>query len=220
MSKLAIPENLADTIADWIADQIIEGRLSPGSELSISDLVREFGVSNTPIREALRTLKADGLVELPPRRSPRVVQLTKKDVLDIYPCRAYLNGLAARLAAENMDGGKLSVLQEIIEYMEDAVARDDIAAYFQQTVLFNKKVAEFSENDVLVALLDSLGRRTLRLRYLSITESGRIQSGLAFHAQIMNAFRQGDAPYAEELMKKQINAAMDVLLKQHFSDSE
>lgn len=218
MDTLEIRENLSDTIADWIANRIIEGRFSTGQELSISDLSREFGVSNTPIREALRTLKAEGLVELPARRSPRIAQLSKKDVLDIYPCRAYLNGLAARLATENMEADDLAVLQKIVDDMEETVTQDDVAAYFQLTVRFNEKVTEYSDNQVLRQLLHSLGRRTLRLRYLSITETGRIQVGLDFHHRIMEAFANQDASLAEQLMREQITHAQEILLAHYFTD--
>lgn len=210
-------ETLVDQITSWIAERIIEGEFEPGEELGISQLAEELGVSPTPVWEALRSLQSEGLIELPPRRSPRVTKLTRKDVLDIYSCRAYLIGLAAKLASEHMNAEALETLDQLVSQMLEATQQNDIHKYFQLTVRFNDVIVACADNQVLDNLITSLGRRTLRLRYLSITAPGRVQAGLDFHHELLNAFRKGDTDQAEHLMKNQILKAQAVLLESHFS---
>jgi DNA-binding GntR family transcriptional regulator len=217
---LNIGASLADQVATWIANRIIEGKLQPGEELGIRPLAEKLGVSPTPIREALRSLQSEGLIELPPRRSPRVAKLTKKDVLDIYSCRAYLNSLVAKLASEQMTSGVLEQLELIVNEMTQAVGKDDVGGYFQLTVRFNEVLVDCARNQVLRNLLQSLGRRTLRLRYLSITVPGRLKAGLEFHHELLDAFRNEESERAEHLMMRQIVNAQEVLLESAFLDDE
>lgn len=214
-----LSETLVNQVSSWIADQIIQGKLQPGEELGIRPLAARLGVSPTPVREALRSLESEGLVELPPRRSPHVATLTKRDVLDIYSCRTYLNGLAAKLASEQMTPDVLTRLESLVNEMSESAQHEDVQRYFTLTVQFNEIVVESTRNQVLQSLLHSLGRRTLRLRYLSITVPGRIQAGVEFHRELLHAFQTGNSAQAEYLMMRQIVNAQEVLLR-HFLDSE
>jgi DNA-binding GntR family transcriptional regulator len=148
-----------------------------------------------------------------------VATLTKQDVLDIYSCRAYLNGLAARQATEHMTAEVLANLQLLVHQMTEEAQREDVRGYFALTVKFNEVIIECAGNQVLHGLLNSLGRRTLRLRYLSIATPGRVQAGLEFHRDIVEAFGARDAERAEALMMRQIFSAQEVLLR-HFLGNE
>lgn len=217
METPGIYSNLPDTIAEWLTTQIVEGEYEPGNRISIDGVANVFGVSQTPVREALRLLKAEGLVELPPRRSPRVARHAAKDVRDIYSCRAHLHGLAARLAAPRMTPEHLATLDSIVGEMAQATHEGDVSLYLRLSGQFNDEIAGLSDNGVLIELLGMLRRRTLHLRSLSITAPDRVQAGLEFHRQILAAFDEGNANLAEKLMQQQITRAQDYLLERHFS---
>jgi DNA-binding GntR family transcriptional regulator len=212
------PENLANTVAEWLANQIIEGKLRPGEKLNIRELAERFNFSPTPIREALRSLEAEGLVELSPNRSPTVTRITEKQVRDIYVCRAHLMGLCARLATEHMDAQSLALLNQIVAEMADAVQQNDTPRYFQLSTRFNDELARLSDNQVLIDLLNSLGRRTLRLRNLAVNLPGQIQRGLDHHLKIMTAINANDAELAGVLTCKMLEGSRDLILGHNLSN--
>ena len=172
-----LPRSLTDTIADWIIEQMMQGELRPGQNLNIDALSRRFGISQTPIREALRTLQAEGVVEYRYRRSPRIVPLDHKTVTDLYACRVYILSLTARLTIDHMNDDHASRFQSIVDQMKHTVAQQDVDAYFRLSIAFGDLLAEIAGNMVLGDIVTLLRRRSLLLRYLSLQGAGRLEAG-------------------------------------------
>lgn len=213
MEKPELPKSLTDTIADWLVDQMIEGQLKPGDQLNIDEMSRRFGVSQTPIREALRSLQAEGLVEYDFHKSPKVAPLTRKTVRDLYVCRAHLLGLAGRLATANMSPDHLAELRLLVERMNEAATNHNTHEYIDLSTEFNEKVTAISDNHVLMDLLRLLHRRSLPLRYMSIAKPERIRAGLRFHWQLLDAFAARDAERVEQLIKNHLIRVPEAILE-------
>src|SRR3954469_13927185 len=114
-----------DEIREKLIDAILTGRIAPGTRIVETKLAQQFGVSQAPVREALRDLALYGFVVNSPFRGTQVRSITPDELLEIYPIRAALEGVAAAAAAPRMDEATLNQLEELIDTMRDAAARDD-----------------------------------------------------------------------------------------------
>src|SRR5262245_40934928 len=116
---------LRDEIRDGLIQDIVDGRLAPGERIIEIRVAEKFGVSQAPVREALRDLELLGFIESSPFRGAIVRQVSIEDLLQLYPIRAVLEGLSAREAATRIDSAGLDKLQKLLETMRTAAARGD-----------------------------------------------------------------------------------------------
>ena len=123
--------SLVEQIENYLTNAIIEGRLKTGDRLVESELQRKLGVSRTPIREAFRILEKNGLIITIPRKGAYIREITLKDIKENFPVRAWLEGLAARLAVPNMTEKDIDPLKEKLAGMEQAVENNDFNMYFK-----------------------------------------------------------------------------------------
>ncbi len=153
------PENhrqLRQWVADRLRSDILEGRLKPGEWLRQERLAQEHGVSQTPVREALKQLAAEGLVEHVPYRGIQVVQFSVEDVEDLYACRAAVEGMAARYAAEAITDEELDELQSLHERMVACVTPGELREYRELNRRFHEAVSEASRRSYLMRTLAQL----------------------------------------------------------------
>jgi DNA-binding GntR family transcriptional regulator len=218
LSALEFERGLPSRIADQLAVAIIEGKLAPGARLSEPELAETFGTSRTPVREALRILERDALVELIPRRGAWVTTIDAQRAMAIYVCRAYLYGLAARSACTRIDDDELEELNEIVELMERFVRDADLDGYFRLNVLFHSRVTDLAENPMLSVMIEQLGRVTLRLRYLAVSLPGRADASLKAHQQLIVALREKHRGRAERIVRSLIRDSGVGLLRHHYED--
>jgi len=147
---------LREQVKDILLQRIASGELKPGERLVETRIAQELGTSQAPVREALRDLQLLRLVESEPFRGSRVRVFGQEELIDVYPVRAALEELAARLAAEKL-GGDVSVLEAELEAMKDAVRRGDTHALVEHDVAFHRHVVEAAGNSVLKQCWQSLG---------------------------------------------------------------
>src|SRR5204862_6833913 len=119
---------------------ILSGRLAPGTRIVETRLAQELGVSQAPVREALRDLEIFGFVVSSPFRGTQVRKISTEDLLEIYPVRAALEGVAARAAATRIDEATLTRLEELLGTMRDAAARDDHRAHVDADFAFHQTI--------------------------------------------------------------------------------
>jgi len=189
-------DSLVITIAEEIGSDIIEGHLNPGADLNSVDLADRFETSRTPVREALILLEKEGLVEILPRRRPRVAKLSFTEVREIYQVRANLSGLVAESIVNNATDEDMQSLQPYLEQMEAAADKQDLDAYFWPNVAFQDTETTICGNKQVKRILDSLMLRMLQLRYLSLTIPGRLQQSLADHKRLLRAYKERDSALA------------------------
>jgi DNA-binding GntR family transcriptional regulator len=181
---------LADQIREFIVEGISSGRWEPGERIVERRIATELGVSQGPVREALRQLEALRLVESLPNRGARVRAFTERDLAEIFPVRAGLERTAAELALPRL-AERVDVLERHNARLAEAAESGDLHEQMRLSIEFHREVVETAGNRLLVSVWESLGIElwtTLSLR-LHNTE---IYSKSAEHARLIDAFRRRD----------------------------
>jgi DNA-binding GntR family transcriptional regulator len=212
--------SLTERAYQAISRAIANLELKPGEALKQDRLAKWLSISRTPVREALRRLERDGLVKIVQGRGAFVADVTEREVRDIYLCREYLTGLAARLTAENLQPHHLAQFQSFVAEMAEAVQDADLPRFFRFNVKFGRLMNEVADNPTLSALSGSLGLRVMRLRYLSMGLPTRMETSLRKHQEIVAAFERRDPVAAELHLREVIRGACLAILRYHFGLNE
>ncbi|WP_275291866.1 GntR family transcriptional regulator [Amycolatopsis sp. La24] len=199
-----------------LAREIIEGELPSGCQLTSAELGRRFGTSRTPVREALGVLQREGLVEIEPRRRPRVVTLSLSEVRDLYEIRAGLYALIAGAVAERAADDEIQQLDEPLARLRTARDAGDAQAYFYATVDFRRVEAGICPNRRVGALIDSLGLRIYRLRSFGLSLPGRLEVSCRDYGYLVDAYRARDRALAEAVTRSLMSKALAAIEK-HWS---
>jgi DNA-binding GntR family transcriptional regulator len=209
--------SLVTDIACVVGAEILEGIRRPGSDLNSVELARRFRTSRTPTREAVVLLEKEGLVEILPRRRPRVADLSIAEIREIYRVRAAMLGLIAAEVARLASDAEIAELRAILREMERAAAAGDRDGYYWGNVAFHERFADLARNRTLQRILESLVLRSLRLRRLTLSSPGRMARSLADHVRLVGALEDRDDELASALIKANVLGALK-LLEQLLSD--
>ncbi|MCB1802727.1 MAG: GntR family transcriptional regulator [Gammaproteobacteria bacterium] len=204
MSTVIDQKPLYLEVADRLRERIYTGQLTPGDWIDEKVLCEELGISRTPLREALKVLHAESLVELVPRRGCYVRTLDGDGLDELFPVMASLEGLCARLAVERCSQDQLRELEDMHAQLEDAAADGDVERYFEHNHVFHRAVQELSGNRWLQRITGEL-RGVLRLaRHRQLTVPGRLRESLDEHRAVMAAFRDGEPARAQQAMEQHL----------------
>ncbi|MYM54711.1 GntR family transcriptional regulator [Thalassovita mangrovi] len=193
-----------------ILDAIDTGIYRPGDRLVESELAERFGVSRTPIREALQRLETQSLLARD-GRSLIVASLDHNQLSELYVVRSELEGLAARLAAHHATKEEVDVLKEMVA--DDRALMNDPVALSRSNRRFHKQIHLASHNRYLVQQLDLVYRTMALMATTSLAAEGRGEGALAEHAAIVDAIEKRDEDRAYEALKKHISTAFVTRLK-------
>jgi DNA-binding GntR family transcriptional regulator len=166
-------QNLSEFLFDKIAEKILAGKYIEGQKLIENDIMEEFSVSKSPVREALQGLMKVGLVEYKPRRGCYIKTISTQDVVNHYVVRTAVEGLAAKLSYQNIDSELLKELKSYYAKMQEAAVKPDLRAYLSSHDLFHEFFAENSKNEILADFCKSLRIQNIRyrLQFLNINIS-------------------------------------------------
>jgi DNA-binding GntR family transcriptional regulator len=218
---------LVDQIAESIRTRVLGGEILVGSRLRQETLAAEFGVSRTPIREALRKLQANGIVAVQPNRGAVVRGPTAREIRDAYEVRGELEGLAAELAATRIRDLQLGELKRAEALFGEAVARlvdrrerttpPADGVWTEANDLFHRVIQEAGGNDRLIAIVQDLHRSFPRgLTWSALSgSSALLQQNVEEHAGIREAIEQHDPEEARQRMIAHITHAGE-LIAEHF----
>ncbi|MCR4440842.1 MAG: GntR family transcriptional regulator [Peptococcaceae bacterium] len=201
--------SLRNKVFKYIKTQIITGQYGPGESLVESKLAEELGVSRTPIREAIRLLELEGLVEITPNKGAVVLGITKKDVEDIYAIRRLIEGLAARWGAKLITAHDKKEMEKIIDLMEFYAQRGDVDEVADLDNKFHEIIYEASGSKILKLTLCNLHQYVQLARLESLKKPSRISQTLAEHRAILDAFNEGDPDKAEAAVSHHVNMAYE-----------
>lgn len=216
--ETAAPQHIAraalyEEVAERLRARIFAHALPPGGWVDEQALADEFGISRTPMREALKVLAAEGLVQLKPRRGCYVTQLSEQDLDEIFPIMALLEGRAAWETACKAGPGDLKRLEQIHAELERLAGRDDANGYFEANDAFHTALQEIAGNRWLRQLIEDT-RKVIKLtRRQSLESEGRIAESLAEHRQVMEALRKHDADAAGRAMHDHLLAGRQALAR-------
>ncbi|EGG92879.1 putative propionate catabolism operon transcriptional regulator of GntR family [gamma proteobacterium IMCC1989] len=206
----ASDQTITSEISEKLINAIVNGEIAPGSKLSEPKLAQQFNISRGPLREAIRRLEGLNLVYHVPREGVKVVTLELKEIIEIYHVREALEGLAAGLAARNMEQKEIDELHKLLELHEQYI--DDNGEYFRQEgdFDFHYKIIQGSKNQLLIKqLCHELYHLVRMFRYQTRKLKSRTQQALIEHKQLVNAIEQRDEQLAELLMRRHISRARE-----------
>ena len=191
----------SDTLIEQLKHDIFSGLLKPGDQLEEADLAARFGVSRTPIREAIRSLVDCGLLETRPRKGAMVRVLTAKELNDLFEVAAELEGMACRLASDLLTLSGKKDIETGLEMCRVAAEAEDIPAYAQANLAFHAAIHKASGNAWLVDQLDQIQARINVYRLMPYEVVGRLEKSLAEHREISDAIFVKNGALANTLMR-------------------
>ena len=193
------PRALYEEVAELLRQRIFSSELAPGSWIDEMRLAEEYGISRTPMREALKVLAAEGLVTMKVRRGAYVTEVNDKDQRDVYHLLALLESDAAGVVAQHASEAQLQDLQAL--HQELVAALTDTERFFDINERFHMRLLEIANNrwrDQMVADL----RKVMKLnRHNSLLKSGRIEESLSEHQALLDALLARDAAASVQRMK-------------------
>lgn len=195
--------SLADQVFDKLENDIIQGIYQRGELLTELKLVEQLGVSRTPIREALRRLEQERLIEDTGKGS-RVLGITKEDLEDIMNIRQRIEGLAAYYAAKNITPDGLRELTHIVDLQEFYFSKHDKEHLRQVDDQFHDMICALSRRSVIADTLSPLMRKTRRYRRVAIDDWERTTNTMNEHRRMFEAIASGNAELAQELATQHI----------------
>jgi DNA-binding GntR family transcriptional regulator len=181
--------SLHDELVARLRDMVIEGEIAPGSRVPERELCQRFHVSRTPLREALKVLAADGLIQLAPNRGARVAELTEADVEEMFPVMGALEALAGELAASRITEEGLAEVRALHYQMVLHHKRGELAPYFRLNQQIHEKIHR------------GLAGRIRRARYLANMSAQRWARAVEEHEAILAALEARDGPRLGALLK-------------------
>jgi len=193
-----------------ILEAIDIGVYSPGDRLVESELADRFGVSRTPIREALQRLETQNLLTRT-GRSLIVARLDHSQLAELYAVRSELEGLAAKLAAQHAAPEEVRVLREMVEH--DKALIDDPTSLSRANRRFHKQIHFASHNRYLIRQLDMVHRSMALLTSTSLAAEGRGTEAMAEHAKVVQAIADNQGDAASDAIKKHLSSAFETRLK-------
>jgi DNA-binding GntR family transcriptional regulator len=196
------PPTVAGEVYRRLRQQLLLGAWPPGTRLREAELADRFGVSRTPVREAVRRLLQEGLLEDRPTQGVRVREPDLAAALDAYSVREELEGMAARLAAERADAAARASLAGLLDQVE-ASARRDEAAQVEADLAFHRRVAELAGNEPLLRALETLAGHVTPLK-VHTRDQNAAATTRAQHRAVAEAIQAGDGAAAERAMRAHV----------------
>jgi DNA-binding GntR family transcriptional regulator len=183
-------------VRDELEDDIVNGRMKPGEQVQVEQLVERFGVSRTPVREALQQLEASGLVEVLPKRGTYVSRVGVGELVQMFEVMAELEAMCARLAARRIQGPALAEVLAALDACEQRAADQDSNAYYYANEQFHQLIYQACGNPFLVQQTTALKNRLKPYRRLQLQLRNRIAQSSEEHRHIVAALQRGDSEAA------------------------
>ncbi|MEM1307737.1 MAG: GntR family transcriptional regulator [Pseudomonadota bacterium] len=203
--------NLHEETADRIRVLILDGALPPGKRISEKTLCDEFGVSRTPVREALKALATEGLVTITPNRGAAVTEITNDELADAFPVMGALEGLAGELAAEHMADVEIAAIARLHDQMLAHVAARALGPYFTVNQRIHQSIVAGARNNVLREQYDQISARMRLARYRANMSDTRWAQAVAEHEQILTALKARDGKRLGQILRAHLDGKWAVV---------
>ena len=197
--------SLHDELVARLRDLIVEGELVPGSRVPEKSLCERFGVSRTPLREALKVLGSEGLLELLPNRGATVARLTVADLDEMFPVMGALEALAGELACTQITDEEIAEVRALHYQMVLHHTRGELSEYFALNQRIHERILDAARNPTLVRMYRGLAGRVRRARYVANMSKVRWDQAVEEHGEILDALSARDGPRLAEILKKHLH---------------
>ena len=205
---------LHEQVAHRLRQMLVEGRIPPGAKLNERELSELLNVSRTPLREAIKMLAAEGLVELLPNRGAIAVSLTEADVLNTFEVMAGLEAQSGELAAERITPQELAEIQAMHFEMLAAYTRKDLSAYYTINARIHDAINAAAKNPVLAQVYTQVNARLQALRFRSNQDGEKWKRAVKEHEKMIEALAAHDSGAMREVLLAHLRNKRDVVLEQ------
>jgi len=200
---------LHDAVVNQIRDMIIEGTLMPGTRINEGQVGASLGVSRTPLREAIKTLASEGLVEIVPAKGAVVRHFTESDIRQILEVLKALEQTAARLACTNASNAEIKRIRQLHERMLALYAARNRLAYFKLNQSIHTAIVQASGNSVLAQTHETLQARIKRIRFVGNETPDRWAAAVAEHEEMIEALVARDGKRLAEILGRHLDKTVD-----------
>jgi DNA-binding GntR family transcriptional regulator len=203
--------SLHEEVATRLRNMVFERQLAPGQWVDEMALARDWQISRTPLREALKVLAAEGLVTSVPRQGCKVTEMSETDADELFPVMALLEGRCAFEAVRKATPADVKALRKLHDVLEKHAAAQNIDGYYRANHEFHTKVQALADNRWLDRATNDLRRFLRLLRGRQLNWPGRIEASINEHRVLIDAVEQGDAARAERVMHDHLMAQLAAL---------
>lgn len=216
-------QNMSRELVEHFKHLILAGDLNPGDRIVETKFAREFGISQTPIREAMHQLSGEGVVTIVPNKGPVVNELQRSDVFEIYSLRATIEGLAMRIATQIAPQRDIDELKAFYEQMKAKLMDDEIDSLLQDSLHIHQSIIALSNHSRLKQTYESLSFQISLVNRILGKESTK-QKEVEQHWELIDALQQRDPDHAEKVMRKHIYRSYREFIEldeeKHWEDGE
>jgi DNA-binding GntR family transcriptional regulator len=205
---------LHEQVALRLRQMLVENQIAPGAKLNERELAEVLQVSRTPLREAIKMLAAEGLVELLPNRGAIALELDEGAVLDTFEVMAGLEALSGELAAQRVTDAELAEIRAMHFEMLAAYTRRDLSAYYRLNAGIHRAINAAARNPVLTATYNQVNARLQALRFRSNQDEVKWKQAMAEHDRMIDALAKRDAPAMRTVLMQHLDHKRDVVLDQ------
>ena len=205
---------LHEQAAHRLRQMLVENRIAPGAKLNERELSDELNVSRTPLREAIKMLAAEGLVELLPNRGAIAVELTEEDVLNTFEVMAGLEAQSGELAALRITDAELAEIKAMHYEMLAAYTRRDLPGYYRLNAAIHNAINTAAKNPVLTATYSQVNARLQALRFKSNQDGEKWKAAVNEHEQMINALSAHDPVAMRVVLMSHLINKRDVVIEQ------
>jgi len=205
------PASLHEEVAARLRTMVFERQLEPGQWVDEMALAKQWQISRTPLREALKVLAAEGLVQLTPRRGCTVAELSEEDADNLFPVMALLEGRCAFEAVRKATAADIAELKRLHVELERHAAAHDVDGYYRANHVFHSRLQALADNRWLDRVTGDLRTFIRLLRGRQLNWPGRIDASIGEHRALIDAIERRDAALAEQLMHDHLLAQLAAL---------
>lgn len=203
---------LHDQVASRLRTMLIEGRIAPGAKLNERELSEQLRVSRTPLREAIKLLAAEGLVDLLPNRGAVAVKLGEADVLNTFEVLAGLEGMSGVLAAQRITDAELAEIRALHYEMLACFARNDLSGYYRLNAQIHTAINQAARNPVLTKVYRDVNARVQSLRFRTNQNDAKWKLAVKEHEQMLQALDARDAAALRNVLVEHLLHKRDTVL--------
>ena len=205
---------LHEQVTYRLRELLVEGAIAPGAKLNERELALQLNVSRTPLREAIKMLAAEGLVELLPNRGAVAVSLSEQDVFNTFEVMAGLEGMSGELAAQRITDAQLIEIKALHFEMLAAHARRDLSTYYRINAQIHRAINTAANNAVLTATYTQVNARLQALRFRSNQDEAKWNRAVDDHSQMIDALSKRDGAALKAVLVQHLDHKRDVVIEQ------
>ena len=202
--RLTLTSSLRDTIESSLAAAIVSGEIAPGDMVSVPNLAKQFGVSATPVREAMLNLEKRGFVAAVRNKGFLVTNVSEQDLHDLVQIRRLLEAPAMQIVAEKLHGQSVDPYRSLADAIRDAAERSDFHQYLMADANFHLTLMELTQNSRLVELVAELRKQTRLVGLVALSHTAELAQTTAEHYELIDLLVEGRGAEAEDLMHTHI----------------